>query len=153
MDATQAISAPCGYGALVMAEDAEQQGMLHWLARAASEMRDEHDRKLVNIASSLGRSESTVSRFEKAVGWPERPDAMIDAYADDLDINPIEIWSRALELWRAATVATQLEDGPPQGPADLGSRLLVDTAKQQRDAARGRKRDLKDTGSAQDKQQ
>jgi hypothetical protein len=95
--------------------------MLPWLAQAARELREERGRKLVNVASSLGASESTVWRFENAVGWPERPDLMIAAYADDLDLEPLAIWTRALELWRTAGAEA------PAPPGALGRELVADT--------------------------
>jgi hypothetical protein len=103
-----------------LASDYRASMMLPWLAQAARELREARGRKLVNVASSLGASESTVWRFENAVGWPERPDLMIAAYADDLDIAPLAIWSRALELWRAA------EEAPPAPPGALGRDLVAD---------------------------
>jgi hypothetical protein len=96
-----------------------EDAMLPWLAQAARELRERKGRKLVNVASSLGASESTVWRFENSMGWPERPDLMIAAYADDLDIEPLAIWEHALELWERARSATE---GVSPAPGELGRR-------------------------------
>jgi hypothetical protein len=101
MDAAEVIDRVPDYSDLLVSE---QDEMLPWLAQAAKALRRAGGRKTVNIGSSLGMSESTISRFENAKGWPERPDQMVAAYADDLDVDAIDIWARALELWRAATV-------------------------------------------------
>ena len=75
-----------------------------YLAQAAREAREAKGRKPYNIASAppgaKGYDPSTVWRFEQAEGWPRNADQMVDLYADDLGIDPIELWSRALELWR-----------------------------------------------------
>jgi hypothetical protein len=124
MDATQVLKEATNYGLLLVPE---QNEMLPWLAQAARELRKAQSRKTVNIASSLDKSESTVSRFENAKGWPERPDEMIGAYADDLDMEAIDIWSHAVELWRAGSepaITPEGADVPPPAPGgELGRRI------------------------------
>jgi hypothetical protein len=95
----------------------DQDEMLTWLARAARELREAKGRKLVHVAASWGKSESSVWRFESATGWPERPDGLIAAYADDLDMDPREIWATALRLWDASTQPGAEKGGIP-GPRD-----------------------------------
>ncbi len=77
-----------------------------YLAQAAREARERAGRKPYHIAAMpSGRRSvdpSTVWRFEHAEGWPQNADLMVDLYAADLEIEPIEIWERALELWREA---------------------------------------------------
>lgn len=56
--------------------------------------------------------QSAVSRFEHAKGWPRGkdgrgPDQLIAAYADDLDLHPIELWEAALAMWRASLSQSQ----------------------------------------------
>jgi hypothetical protein len=77
--------------------------MIKFLAAAAKQLREEADRRLYQVASSpTDRLDpSTIYRFEKG-RWPENADRMVDLYADDLEIEPIEIWARALELWQEA---------------------------------------------------
>jgi hypothetical protein len=99
MDAVQVRNMGANYGCSVP-PPAE---MLHWLATAARELREQQGRKMIGVAASLNASESTVWRFEHEKGWPEKPDAMIAAYADDLDVPPLAIWLRAVALWSAAT--------------------------------------------------
>lgn len=105
----------------------DHNAMLPYLARAARDARMAKARKQVHVAASLDRDQSTVARFEKAaggngvkIGWPTNPDAMVAAYADDLDISPLEIWRTALDLWAseqppAAEPADRLVDPPPFG--------------------------------------
>ncbi len=77
--------------------------MIRFLALAARELREQADRRLYQVASSpTDRLDpSTIYRFEKG-RWPENADRMVDLYAADLEIEPIELWTRALELWREA---------------------------------------------------
>jgi hypothetical protein len=107
--------------------------MVTYLARAAREARDAAGRKPYHIAASPpGRKSadpSTVWRFEHDEAWPRNADEMIDLYAADLGIEPIELWTRALELWRADQLtpeedADQLLDEieSEPAPADGGGR-------------------------------
>jgi hypothetical protein len=73
--------------------------MLYWLGVVCQEQRKERDRLQVHIAASLDRNQSTVARFERGEGWPRDPDLTIAAYADDLDMEPSELWQLALERW------------------------------------------------------
>lgn len=77
--------------------------MLHWLAAAARDAREAQGRKQVHVAASLGLNQETIGRFERARTWPRDPDAIIAAYADDLGIEPIDLWEDALRRWRAAS--------------------------------------------------
>lgn len=43
----------------------------------------------------VGVSESTISRFEKGTHWPSDPDAFVVAYADALEVEPVELWAAA----------------------------------------------------------
>jgi len=76
--------------------------MLFWLAQAAKSARKTAGRRQIHVAASgVGKDQSTVNRFEKAGAWPRNPDQMVQQYADDLDIDPLDIWAEALRLWRA----------------------------------------------------
>lgn len=81
----------------VMAEDT----MFHWLAEVAREAREEVGIKHVRIAAALNMDQSSVSRFEKGEAWPRDPDAFIQAYGEELGIDPRVLWQRALERWMA----------------------------------------------------
>lgn len=96
----EAQAAQFGSRHLVPVPDADS--MLYWLAEAAREARKAAGRKQVHIAASTrtGVDQSTITRFEKRHGgWPRNPDATIQAYADDLDVSPRDLWRKALELW------------------------------------------------------
>jgi transcriptional regulator with XRE-family HTH domain len=100
MEQVKAGHAGVAYGPLLVGE--QQDSMLYWLARATREMRKARDRKQVHVAASAGVDQSTIWRWEQAVGWPRNIDAVIAAYADDFEIEPLVIWEHALELWRAS---------------------------------------------------
>ena len=74
-----------------------------YLALAAAQAREDAGRRTFHIAASppgkLGLDPSTVWRFERGGRWPRNPDLVVDLYAADLDIEPIELWKRALEMW------------------------------------------------------
>lgn len=73
--------------------------MIRFLAQAAEEAREDAGRKRYHVAAEISVDPSTVYRFEKGQ-WPQQPDLMVSAYASDLQIEPIELWERALRLWR-----------------------------------------------------
>jgi transcriptional regulator with XRE-family HTH domain len=112
MDAMQAVQAGDGYGHPV-------QAMMYWLRQATRELREEKDRKQVHIAAGGNLDQSTVNRFESGQGKPRDLDAVVRAYAEDLDMQPVDIWAHALELWRASELndADALEQDEEQ--ADL----------------------------------
>lgn len=75
--------------------------MLPYIAAACRDARERQGRLQVHIAAELGRGEAAVQRFEAGKHWPRDPDAMVAAYARDLDIQPIDIWQEALRRWQA----------------------------------------------------
>lgn len=106
--------------------------MLFWLAQAAREARNAAGRRQVHVAASTikGVDQSTIARFEKHTAWPRDPDATIRAYADDLDVAPVELWSAALEMWRA------FEAMPPDEKARRLAELEAQRTNGQRQAPR-----------------
>lgn len=81
--------------------------MLHWVARAATRLRERAGRKQVHIAASLSMDQSTIYRFEQngqpdgpVFGWSSRTDPIIWAYADDLGLAERDIWELALAMWK-----------------------------------------------------
>lgn len=74
--------------------------MIFWLARAAKEIRDQQERKQVHIAAAIDVDQSTVNRFEQGENWPRDPDLLVRGYAEDLDIDPQDLWAEALKMWR-----------------------------------------------------
>ncbi len=73
--------------------------MIEFLAQAAKAAREAAGRKQVHIAAELSSDQSTIYRFEQG-RWPRDPDQLIAAYAEDLDLDPRDIWAEALKLWR-----------------------------------------------------
>jgi hypothetical protein len=74
--------------------------MLYWLAKACKEARLAAGRKLVHIGASADKDQTSIWRFEKGLGWPRETDLFIAAYADDLDVTPMQLWLMALEMWQ-----------------------------------------------------
>ena len=103
------------HGASYLAPVADTDSMLFWLARAASAAREAAGRKQVHVAASADLDQSSIARFEKGISWPRQPDTIVGAYAEDLDVSPIQLWEQALQLWRE-----HLDTGAtPAGVADL----------------------------------
>ena len=75
--------------------------MSFWLSAAAKDLREKAERKPVHVAAGANLDQSTVWRFEHRGTFPRDVDALIAAYADDLEIDAIDIWNLALKLWRA----------------------------------------------------
>lgn len=88
------------FGACHLAAVPDENSMLFWLARAAASVRTGMDRKQVHVAASLNKDQSTIARFEKGLAWPRDPDQVVDAYADDLEIDSIALWEEALRMWK-----------------------------------------------------
>lgn len=84
--------------------------MTFWLAVAAKELREAAGRLHVHVAASMSKNQSTVYRFEEGNTVPRDLNLFIAAYADDLDIEPMQIWERALELWRESGEQATLAD-------------------------------------------
>lgn len=87
--------------------------MIYWLARAARELREgaEPPRKQVHVAAALSIDQSTVYRFEQGESWPRQTDAVVAAYAEDLDIDDArEIWELALRMWKEHGEAPKLNE-------------------------------------------
>lgn len=97
------------------------EAMIEWLARAAKQAREDADppRKIIHIAVAADLDPSTVWRFEQG-RWPRDPDKIIAAYANELGIEPREIWVRAIDLWLGDPADEPLEGGVAD---DLDRRL------------------------------
>lgn len=87
--------------------------MKFWLARACEAARKAAGRRQVHVAASADVDQSTIARFERGAAWPKDTDQVVAAYADDLDIQPIDLWSEALRMWQ------EHRDGDEPSPADL----------------------------------
>lgn len=75
--------------------------ILPYLGAAARDARTERGRHQVQIAAEIGVDQGTVRRFEQGEHWPRNPDAMVAAYARDLDLDPTVFWEEALRRWRS----------------------------------------------------
>ena len=75
--------------------------MLHYLGRAARRARKRAGLRQIDIATTAGVSHTIISSFELAAAWPERLDEILEAYAEETGREQIDLWSDALELWRA----------------------------------------------------
>lgn len=71
--------------------------MLDALAAVAREARVAADRTQLDIAVTAGVSHATISRFERAAGWPLNPDAVITAYEQEIGLESGALWKRAAE--------------------------------------------------------
>lgn len=118
--------------------------MIRFLAAAAKERREDAEpkRKIIHIAVVADMDPSTVWRFEQG-HWPRDVDTLIAAYATELGVESLEIWSRALELWRASAadregdlldqaVADVALEGGAQPPQEPSERDLGETSEEER---------------------
>lgn len=87
-----------------------QDTMLYWLAKVAKDAREAAGRKQVHIAAEIDRDQSAVYRFEQGLAWPRDVDLLVAGYAADLDISPMDIWDKALQMWREQGSAATVED-------------------------------------------
>ncbi len=94
--------------------------MAFWLARAAKSAREAAGRKQVHVAASANKDQSTIYRFEQGTAWPQDTDLLIAAYADDLEIDPQDIWQMALDMWK--------ESGSSASVSELEERRAARTA-------------------------
>lgn len=101
-----------------MAPVASPDSMLYWLGHTCARARHLAGRKAVSVAASVKPvpvDQSTISRFEKGLSWPRDADKLVRAYADDLDIEPVDLWEQALTDWQAHL---QAENVIPLDPAE-----------------------------------
>ena len=72
--------------------------LIEALAMSAREARKKAGLKQSRIAATLDVDQSTVARFEKG-SWPQDPEAMILAYAEETGVSARKLITRALDLW------------------------------------------------------
>lgn len=87
------------------AESVAAEPMIVALAAAAKEAREKAERKIIHIAVVADMDPSTIWRFEHGQ-WPRNADQIIAAYAAELEIEPFDLWQRALEIWSATEQPT-----------------------------------------------
>lgn len=112
--------------------------MLYWLKRAATELRTDRERRMVHVAASMDADQSTIWRFEHEDSWPQRPDLLVAAYADDLGISPMAIWARALALWEASGAVSDIHDLMQYEKERAANRMTAATGKARRASRRRR---------------
>lgn len=76
--------------------------MLQHLGEAARRARETAGLRQIDIATTARVGHVTVSRFERGEAWPHRPDELVDAYAEELGVEAIDLWVAALEAWRCS---------------------------------------------------
>jgi hypothetical protein len=100
-----------GHGATYLAPVASEDSMLYWLSRACTTARKTAKRRQVHVAASADVDQSTIARFERGVSWPRDPDKVVSAYAEDLDVEPVDLWQEAMRLWSESR--SEAADEPP----------------------------------------
>lgn len=82
----------------VRGADIACRAMLAHLGRVARHLRQERGVKLVRIGATINKGEGSLSRFEAGQNWSEI-ERVVDAYAEELGVTPIELWRAALKEW------------------------------------------------------
>lgn len=72
------------------------------IGQVVRERRQAEHVKLVRVGAALDKSEGSLSRFESGQVWAEL-DAVVTAYANELGVEPVELWAEAVERWRKAS--------------------------------------------------
>jgi ribosome-binding protein aMBF1 (putative translation factor) len=76
------------------------QGMIHWLAMACRQAREEAGIPQMDIAAQIHRDPATIFRFEEGKRWPRNVDLIVQGYAECLGITSEKLWGEALRLRR-----------------------------------------------------
>lgn len=85
--------------------------MLFWIATACKQARKHAGRIQSQIAASAVVDQATINRFEHHIAWPKvGADRIVAAYADDLDIDVLQLWQQAMHLWGRRKSGESLED-------------------------------------------
>ena len=94
------IAGSCGSGRTpgMEAEEASRP-FLPWLGRACRQAREERDVVQVKIAAAIEVNQATIARFEDGTAWPRRPEEVLMAYANVLDMDVRLLWLHAFVLW------------------------------------------------------
>lgn len=74
--------------------------MLEHIGEASRDARRQAGLRQLDVATTAGVSHVTISRFERGKSWPLDPDRVVAAYAEELRVDPIELWTAALDRWR-----------------------------------------------------
>jgi predicted transcriptional regulator len=82
-----------------MEADQVARPLLPWLGRACRTAREEANVKQVRIAAAIDVNQATIARFEDGTAWPRNPEALLMAYANELDMDVRLLWLHAFVLW------------------------------------------------------
>jgi predicted transcriptional regulator len=82
----------------VNAEDTARP-FLPWLGRACRQAREERNVVQVKIAAAIEVNQATIARFEDGTAWPRRPEEVLMAYAEELEMDVRLLWLHAFVLW------------------------------------------------------
>ncbi len=74
--------------------------MLHHLGQTCRAAREAADLRQLDIATAAATTHATISRFETGRAWPLDPDRVVEAYALELGVAPLALWSDAVSQWR-----------------------------------------------------
>lgn len=74
--------------------------MLQHLGRVARAARKQAQLRQIDIATTADVAHTSISRFELAESWPLDPDHVVAAYAEEIGVDPRDIWRAALDDWR-----------------------------------------------------
>lgn len=101
-----------------------QLAVMPALSEVCAEAREDSALTRTQIAAQLGKAESAVWRFEHPKrGWPagHALDDTVQAYADLCQVDPYEIWQRAID--RARTIdRTARMDAAKQAASKIGEK-------------------------------
>lgn len=76
--------------------------VLDHLARTCLHARHAAGREQLDVAQAAGVSEATISRWEtRDRRCPEELEAIVDAYAAECSIPAYDLWTAALDAWKA----------------------------------------------------
>lgn len=67
------------------------------LGRVAKQARLAAGLTLLDVATVAGVGQTTIHRFETGDRFRVETDRIVDAYAELVDVDPAELWRRALE--------------------------------------------------------
>ncbi len=72
---------------------------LPWIGRACRQAREERGVHQVEIAAAIKVNQATIARFEDGSAWPRRPEEVLMAYADELEMDVRVLWLHGFVLW------------------------------------------------------
>lgn len=71
-------------------------GMGARLGRTCKQARLDAGLRMIDIATVAGVDQATISLFEGGRGWRRRTDEIVEAYEQECELEPGELWRRAV---------------------------------------------------------